>query len=222
MSDVQASIGPAHASPRRSSAARRRVLRRRAIAAALVVTALIGGAIAYRGSRPTRPVDVRGSSAWARKHYGNPDARGFRARKIITIEFLGTTMFVHEKVERHFLRLESLFEARAPDYAAAVSSGTADDWSYFNRKVRGGAGKSNHAFGIAIDVNALSNPLGTTGDMPVEVVEQWEIEGGEWGGNWARPDPMHFESHLTPKEIRERYRPDGTPRDWYLDELVGG
>jgi hypothetical protein len=33
---------------------------------------------------------------------------------------------------------------------------------------------------------------------------------------------MHFETHLTPKQIRERYRVDGTPRDWYLDQLTGG
>ena len=222
MSDMETTVPRPRVHAARSGASRRKVLRRRAIAAALVAAALVGGAIVYRGSRPTSPGEVRGSTSWARKYYGDPDAPRFRARRIITIEFLGTTMFVHEKAERHFLRLQSLFEARAPEYAAAVSSGTPDDWSYFNRKVRGGAVKSNHAFGIAIDVNALSNPLGTSGDMPVEVVEQWEVEGGDWGGDWARPDPMHFESHLTPKEIRERYRPDGSPRDWYLDELVGG
>ena len=175
-----------------------------------------------RDSEPL-PRDVAGTPAWARVYYGNPDSRGFKARNIVTIEFLGRTMFVNEDVQRHFLRLERLFEARAPEYAATVDDGELDDWSYQDRDVRGIAGaKSNHAFGIAIDVNALSNVLGTTGDMPLEVVRQWEIEVGGWGGEWSRPDPMHFESHLTPKEIRERYRPDGTPKDWYLEELIGG
>ena len=41
------------------------------------------------------------------------------------------------------------------------------------------------------------------------------------GGDWSRPDPMHFESHLTPGEIGKRYHPDGTPKDWYLEELTG-
>ena len=131
-------------------------------------------------------------------------------------------MFVHRKVQRHFLRLERLFEARAPEYAAAVAIGIPDDWSYLNRDVRGAAVKSNHAFGIAIDVNALANVVGTSGDMPMEVVSQWEIEGGDWGGDWNASDPMHFESHLTPEEIRDRYSPDGTPKDWYLEELIGG
>lgn len=171
---------------------------------------------------PPSPEEIRGSSAWAAEHYGDPDAAGFEARNIIAIEFLGRSMEVHKKAARHFLRLERLFEARAPEYAAAVVLGELDDWSYENRMIRGEtSGKSNHAYGLAIDVNALTNVLGTTGDMPSEVAAQWELEGGDWGGDWTRPDPMHFETHLTPKEIVERYRPDGTPKDWYLEELVG-
>jgi hypothetical protein len=87
--------------------------------------------------------------------------------------------------------------------------------------VRGETTKSNHAFGIAIDVNALANPLGTAGDMPPEVVEEWELEGGAWGGRFSRPDPMHFETHLTPHEISERYESDGSLTPEYLEELRG-
>lgn len=164
-----------------------------------------------------------GTPEWARSHYGDPDAPRFEERNIRAIGFLGRTMFVHQKAQRHFFRLESLFEARAPEYAAGVAAGVLDDWSYENRTVRGaGTAKSNHAFGLAIDVNALANVMGTTGEMPAEVVTQWEIEGGDWGGDWARPDPMHFETHLTPKEIRSRYDMQGEPRPWYLEELVGG
>lgn len=201
-----------------------RVRRRRAIAGVIVVALVGGGALLMRDEARTpaslKPKEIPGTTQWARAHYGNPDAKGYRNRHIVQIEFLGTTMFVNEKVVPHFYRLERIFEARAPEYAAAVATGTPDDWSYGNRDVRGGASKSNHAFGIAVDVNALSNVLGTTGDMPLEVVEQWEIEGGGWGGRWSRPDPMHFETHLTPGEIAERYNPDGTPQDWYLEELT--
>jgi hypothetical protein len=202
-----------------------RVRRRRALAGLIAVAALVGGALLTRDDAslpPLKPKEVPGTSAWARAHYGRPDAKSFRQRHIVQIEFLGTTMFVHEKTIPHFYRLERIFEARAPEYAAAVATGTPDDWSYGNRDIRGSASKSNHAFGIAIDVNALTNVLGTSGDMPMEVVEQWEIEGGGWGGRWSRPDPMHFETHLTPAEIAERYNPDGTPQDWYLEELTGG
>jgi hypothetical protein len=190
------------------------------VAAALLV---LGTGLMLLGGEPEPPAqdEIRGSPAWAMKHYGDPDERGFKRRNIVEIEFLGRTMFVHRAAKRHFLRLERLFEARAPEYAAAVAYGELDDWSYENRDVRGGHVKSNHSFGIAIDINALSNVLGTTGDMPEEVVVQWEAEGGDWGGDWKRPDPMHFETHLTPEEIRERYRPDGTPRPSYLDEIAG-
>ena len=52
---------------------------------------------------------------------------------------------------------------------------------------------SNHAFGLAIDLNSDTNQLGTTGDMDPRIVEIFEKWGFEWGGHWERPDPMHFE-----------------------------
>lgn len=195
---------------------------RRFLVGVVVLLGLVAAIVVWRSIGPDSPVDVPGSPAWARAHYGNADGPRFKARNIVSIDFLERTMFVHRKAQRHFLRLERLFEARAPEYAAAVALGPLDDWSYQNRDVREIAGsKSNHAFGLAIDVNALTNVLGTAGDMPMEVVEQWEIEGGDWGGDWSRPDPMHFETHLTPEEIGKRYRSDGTPREWYLEELIG-
>lgn len=196
--------------------------RRRVTVGLLVLLALAAATYGItQALRPTPPHEVRGSAAWARVHYGNPDAERFKTRNIVELEFLGRDMLVHKRAVRHFLRLERLFEARAPEYAANVSVGIRDDWSYLNRNIRGGRTPSNHAFGLAIDINALSNVMGTEGDMPMEVVDQWEREGGGWGGRWSRSDPMHFETHLTPKEIRARYRPDGSPRDWYLEELTG-
>jgi hypothetical protein len=213
--------------PTRALRDRRRYLVRRIVAATSVAVVVGGTFLVLRGD-PAAPGDdalrsgpARGSPAWALEHYGDPDSRGFKRRNIVELDFLGRTMFVHSDARRHFLRLERLFEARAPDYAASVASGEVDDWSFVNRPVRGGTAKSSHAFGIAIDINALSNPLGSEGDMPAEVVDQWVVEGGAWGGAWSRPDPMHFETNLTPEEIRARYRADGTPRPWYLERLVG-
>lgn len=187
----------------------------------IIVGAVVGGAMLLgREPAPPKAWEIRGSSAWARKHYGNPNAPDFRDGNIVEMDFLGEPMYVNKDVQRHFLRLAAIFRARAPEYAAQIAV-SPDDWSYHNRDIRGAEGKSTHAWGIALDINALTNVLGTQGDMPEEVVRQWEIEGGEWGGDWSRPDPMHFESHLTPAEIRKRYQPDGTPKDWYLDELTG-
>jgi hypothetical protein len=190
-----------------------------------VILALMVGAWMLGGGEESAapiPENVPGTPEWALEHYGADRQHGLPRRKIVEIEFLGRSMFVHRDASRHFLRLERLFEARAPDYAASVAVGELDDWSYDNRRVRGANVKSNHAFGLAVDINALTNPVGTPGDMPDEVVRQWEAEGGEWGGDWERADPMHFYTHLTPVQIRARYRADGTPRDWYLDQLTGG
>jgi hypothetical protein len=52
---------------------------------------------------------------------------------------------------------------------------------------------SNHAFGLAIDLNTTTNRLGTTGNMDPRIVEIFRRWGFSWGGLWARPDPMHFE-----------------------------
>ena len=53
---------------------------------------------------------------------------------------------------------------------------------------------SNHAFGLAIDLNTTTNQLGTKGDMDPRVVEIFQRWGFNWGGTWERPDPMHFEA----------------------------
>lgn len=197
----------------RSLARRRIFFRRRLVVTGFVVAAVAAGIFFFgRDTVPLEPWQIRGSQAWARKHYGKPGAPRFRAKNVIEINFLGEPMYVHEDAQRHFLRLAHIFQAEAPEYAAQVAL-SPDDWSYHNRDIRGGDAKSMHAYGIAIDVNALTNVLGTAGDMPEAVVQQWEREGGDWGGDWRRPDPMHFESHLTRREIRERYAPDGTPRD---------
>jgi hypothetical protein len=52
---------------------------------------------------------------------------------------------------------------------------------------------SMHAFGLAVDINVSTNQLGTEGDMNPRIVEIFERWGFVWGGEWSRPDPMHFE-----------------------------
>jgi hypothetical protein len=52
---------------------------------------------------------------------------------------------------------------------------------------------SNHAFGLAIDLNTTTNQLGTKGSMDPRIVEIFRKWGFNWGGYWTRPDPMHFE-----------------------------
>lgn len=61
------------------------------------------------------------------------------------------------------------------------------------RDVRAEPGKpSAHSYGLAIDINAATNQLGTIGDMSFGLGECFVDEGLYWGRNFKRRDPMHF------------------------------
>lgn len=50
---------------------------------------------------------------------------------------------------------------------------------------------SVHSWGIAIDLNADSNPVGTAGKVDVRLITTFAKHGFYWGGNFG--DPMHFQ-----------------------------
>lgn len=53
---------------------------------------------------------------------------------------------------------------------------------------------SVHSWGIAIDLNADTNAVGTSGAMTLEVIRTFADYGFYWGGNFG--DPMHFQYAL--------------------------
>jgi hypothetical protein len=65
------------------------------------------------------------------------------------------------------------------------------------RMVRGSAASpSTHSYGLALDINADSNPLAATKggfyNHP-DFVKCFTDQGFDWGGHWVhRKDPMHF------------------------------
>lgn len=61
------------------------------------------------------------------------------------------------------------------------------------RAVRGEAAISTHSYGLGIDFNAKTNPLGGPGDMDMGIVKCFCDQGFDWGGDFrTRKDPMHF------------------------------
>lgn len=64
---------------------------------------------------------------------------------------------------------------------------------YYPRFIAGTTTLSNHAFGLALDLNVPGNQRGTVGEMNRDVVEIFEDWGFAWGGYWRYTDPMHFE-----------------------------
>jgi len=64
---------------------------------------------------------------------------------------------------------------------------------YYPRFIAGSSKLSNHAFGLALDMNVPGNQRGTAGEMHRGVVAIFESWGFAWGGRWGYTDPMHFE-----------------------------
>jgi len=72
-------------------------------------------------------------------------------------------------------------------------------WGYAYRDIRGSSGLSNHSAACAIDCNAPNHPLGKRGTFSAAQVAAIRLivkacDGVvAWGGEWTRPDEMHFE-----------------------------
>jgi hypothetical protein len=64
---------------------------------------------------------------------------------------------------------------------------------YVPRFIAGTTTLSNHAFGLAFDLNVPENERGTVGRIDPQVVQIFEDFGFTWGGTWHYTDPMHFE-----------------------------
>ena len=90
-----------------------------------------------------------------------------------------------------------LLEAVFTDIAAKGLQGAVKTYGggYNWRMKRGQAKPSTHSWGIAIDLNARTNAMGTAGDMDPKLVELFEGYGFTWGGRWSggNKDPMHFQ-----------------------------
>lgn len=65
---------------------------------------------------------------------------------------------------------------------------------YNPRNIRGTNTPSQHASGRAIDINWTDNAQGTKGQLDPEMARSLAAKWGlKWGGDFSKPDPMHFE-----------------------------
>lgn len=64
---------------------------------------------------------------------------------------------------------------------------------YNYRQVKASSKVSTHAWGISVDINTRSNPLGAVPQMDQRIVSVFADHGFVWGGRWSRPDGMHFQ-----------------------------
>ena len=56
-----------------------------------------------------------------------------------------------------------------------------------------GGSLSRHTWGMAFDMNTVTNAQGTVPQLDCRVVRIFRRHGFAWGGNFTRPDGMHFE-----------------------------
>jgi len=93
----------------------------------------------------------------------------------------------------------------------ANSSGAWETGAYNCRRITGGSGFSLHAYGIAADINARTNPYGKIliTDMPSAMVAAVKaikttkgIQVFRWGGDYpTNKDGMHYEVVVSPDEL---------------------
>lgn len=61
------------------------------------------------------------------------------------------------------------------------------------RSKKAGKSPSLHSWGVAIDINAAWNGFGKKPTMSSELVQCFLESGFDWGGEWSKPDGMHFQ-----------------------------
>ncbi len=112
--------------------------------------------------------------------------------------------YIHRKVEEPLRAALAACEALGDDYQLKTLGCFAPRW----KRAHGGV-VSTHTWGIAFDVNAVTNPMLTNCpltdarrrfdegyfDIPRAWVEAWRRAGFVWGGDFTGRvfDPMHFQ-----------------------------
>lgn len=118
--------------------------------------------------------------------------------KIVPINASGTTFPPGVRAEIAELVVILVEESKRRGYDFGRRGSGDEDygcWGYYCRNIGGTSSPSFHSWGLAIDINAPSNPMRRplTTDIPSWMVNLWEDFGWTWGGKWSLPDPMHFE-----------------------------
>jgi hypothetical protein len=92
-----------------------------------------------------------------------------------------------------FPQLRAALEEIVADGLASTIHPQQYEGCYVPKFIEGTTTLSNHAFGLAFDLNVPENQRGTPGQMNRQVVAIFEKWGFTWGGTWHYTDPMHFE-----------------------------
>ena len=131
-------------------------------------------------------------------------------KRALTMHSGASLSGLNVKVFEAFQALDAVM--RSFRYVPRANGPGAWETGAFNcRKITGGTNWSLHAYGIAVDINARTNPYGKKliTDMPfamVEAIKAIKTKNGvgvfRWGGDYrTNKDAMHYEVVASPKEM---------------------
>lgn len=149
-----------------------------------------------RTDYPPRPARV---SANAQARGWGPGWPHCQRNRMAVVVRAGVKIVVRKEIAP---LVATLLEATEKRHRYDVKAG--QTWGYACRAIRGTRTASNHSWGLAVDINSLANPMGTTfrSDLPPAVVAMWLSCGFDWGGYFRRrPDAMHFEYLGRPGDV---------------------
>jgi len=145
---------------------------------------------------PARPNGIERNRAEA--HGWGPGWPRCQKTKMAAVTKAGVTVYVHKEIAALVATLLEATERQGYDVKPGQT------WGFACRAIRGTDKPSNHSWGLAVDINSLTNPMSTTfaSDIPPAIVAMWWAAGCFWGG-WAtkRPDTMHFEYVYRPSDV---------------------
>ena len=127
--------------------------------------------------------------------WNDPD---FEEKNIVLIELPYPLIYDGRPVKRarcHKLLVEN-FHLAFRNIKSAGMQNEARNYAgiYAVRSVRASAKVSTHAWGIAIDLEPIRYPLGSSNRFPDQVIEAFKKAGFFYGGDFkGRKDPMHFQ-----------------------------
>jgi hypothetical protein len=145
----------------------------------------------------------------------NAGSRTETQARLVTVDFLGFRVQVHERIAGALKEVAVDCEAaRAADPAiASFFAGIAEMDGFNYRDVAGTLSRSYHGYGLAVDLIPKSyagkatywrwvmdrderwwaTPYEKRWAVPQKVVDAFERHGFVWGGKWLFFDTMHFE-----------------------------
>lgn len=149
-----------------------------------------------RSDYPARPSGIDRNRAEA--HGWGSGWPSCQRTKMAAVTKAGVTVYVRREIAALVATLLEATERQGYDVKPGQT------WGFACRAIRGTDTPSNHSWGLALDINSLTNPMSTTfaSDIPPAVVAMWWAAGFYWGGWYgSRPDTMHFEYIHRPSDV---------------------